>query len=91
MADLEAEQGTEDIDAEVAKPLTKFPEYIPSQKGKAKVPKDLDSNKFLLHTPLFPEHITFEGMRLVQVPLLKMEDWDMANHEQLPHLTTKII
>jgi len=84
--DLEVEQGTEDIDAEGADPLTKFREYIPKRKG-VKVPKDPDSDKFLIHTPLFPKHINFEGLHLALVPLLKIEDWDLAKHERFPHLT----
>jgi len=84
---LEAEEGTEDIDAEGIEPITKFLEYIPPRKGKMKVSNDPDSEQFIIHTPLLPEKITFEGMCLAHVPLLKMEDWDLADHESFPHLT----
>lgn len=86
MVDLEAEQGIEDIDIVGAEPLTKLPKYIPLQKGKVKVLKEPDSDKFLIHTPLLPEHIPFEGSRIVHVPLLKREDWDLDDHEKFPHL-----
>lgn len=35
-------------DTQPAHPLKKFPAYVPPQKGKAKVPKDLDETKSLL-------------------------------------------
>lgn len=51
-----------------------------------KVPKDPDVGKFVLNTPLLLENITFEGPRLVQIPHLKMEDWDLVYHERFSHL-----
>jgi len=39
--------------------LIKFPAYVPLQKGKAKVPKDLDETKSSLQTPLLPDSIIF--------------------------------
>lgn len=38
------DEGMEEQD-EAMHPRTKFPTYIPPQKGKAKVPKDLDKRK----------------------------------------------
>lgn len=39
----------EDVEMEVethgSDPLTRFPVYVPPQKGKARVPKDLDESK----------------------------------------------
>lgn len=52
-----------------------------------KVPKDPDVRKFLLNTPVIPEGITFEGPRLAWIPHLKLEDWDLADHERFPKLT----
>lgn len=50
VVDLEAEedQGTKDIDAEWAKPITRLHKYIPPRKGKEKVTKDQDSEKFTI-------------------------------------------
>lgn len=54
-----------------------------------KVPNDLDSNKFLIHTPLLWGEITFEALNLPRFPLLKIEDWDLVDHEQFPHLVNE--
>ena len=70
-------------------PISKFLEYIPPRKGKVKVPKDLDAGQFLLNTPLLPENLTFEGPHLALISHLKLEDWDLADHEKFPHLTTE--
>lgn len=43
VVDLEAKEGLEDIDIEGLDPLSKLSKYIPSCKGKVKVPKDLDA------------------------------------------------
>lgn len=55
--DLEVEeaQGTKDIDVEGVEPITKLPNYIPPQKGKEKVTKDPDAEKFTISTPLLLE------------------------------------
>ncbi|MCY6524806.1 hypothetical protein, partial [Actinobacillus pleuropneumoniae] len=50
----EASQGTKDVDVEGAEPITNLPQYIPPRKGKAKIPKDPDSQKFFISTPLLP-------------------------------------
>jgi len=52
-----------------------------------KVTKDPDAAKFLINTPLLPEGITFEGPGLAWIAYLKMEDWDLDDHERFPHLT----
>ena len=70
-------------------PPIKLPTYVPSQKGKAKVPKDLDETKSSLQTLLLPNNIIFEGTHMGQVPSLKFEDWALADHEKFPHLETK--
>ena len=88
VVDLEAEEGAEDIDIDGVDPISRLLEYIPPCKGKVKVPKVPDAGKFLLNTPLLVEGITFEVPCLVQIPHLKMEDWDLANHERFPHLAT---
>jgi len=53
---LEAEEGAKDIDDEGVKCITKFPKYIPPCKGKEKVTKDPDSEKFFIHMPLLPKN-----------------------------------
>jgi len=52
------------------------------------VPKDIDERKSTLQTPLLPQDIIFEGVHLGRVPVLKFEDWKIADHEKLPHLET---
>lgn len=66
----------------------RFPKYIPLMKGKTKVTKDLDTWKFSVSTPLLPEYIVFEGLRLECIPLLKMEYWDFVDLKNFPHLVT---
>jgi len=74
----------EDVEMEVetqgADPLTRLPAYVPSRKGKPRVPKDIDESKSSLQTPLLPDDIIFEGAHLGRVLVLKFEDWDLAEH-----------
>lgn len=58
------------------------------QKGKEKVPKDLDKSKSSLQTPLLLDDIIFQGTHLGWRLSLKFEDWDLANHEKFPYLET---
>lgn len=92
MVNLEEEeyQDIEELDAEEAKLISRLPEYIPPQKGRTKVTKDPDSRKFIVSTPLFLEHVEFEGTTLVHIPVLKMEDWDLENHDRFSHLATNM-
>jgi len=83
---VEEGQIMEDIVAEDTKPITKLPRYIPLRKGKAKITKDPDSEKFTISTPLLPEHVPFEGPRHARIPLLKMEDWDLEDRTNFPNL-----
>jgi len=53
-----------------------------------KVLKDTDARKFSLNTPLLLENITFEGPRLAQLSHLKLEYWDLTDHERFRHLAT---
>lgn len=87
---MEAKEGhgTEDIDVEVLEPITKFSNHIPPYKGKAKVTKGPNFDKFVISTPLLPEQVPFEGLRLAWISLLKMDDWDLEDHEQFPYLMT---
>lgn len=62
---LETEDGAYDIETEGMYPISKLPHYIPPPKGKVKITKDLDVDKFLIHTPLLLEKITFKGLHLV--------------------------
>ena len=72
---------TEDIEVEGFDPITKFPEYVPPCRGKAKVPKEIDESKATLYTPLLPDKIVFGGLNLVWILMLKLEDWDLADTE----------
>ena len=76
----------EELDYEEGEPITNLPEYIPLWKGKMKVTKDLYSGKFMVSTPLLPEQVIFEGAFLAHNLVLKMEDWDLADHAKFPHL-----
>lgn len=54
--DLEEEEYYDGVELndEEGKPITWFPEYIPTWKGKAKVTKDPDLEKFMISMPLLP-------------------------------------
>lgn len=80
MDDEDVGVDVEEVEARGANPITWLPEYVPLRKGKAKVLKYIDERKTPLQTPLLPDEIVFEGPRLAQVPLLKLEDWDLAYH-----------
>ena len=58
----------EDVEMEVetqgADLITRLPEYVPSCKGKAKVPKEIDESKSSLQTSLLPDDIFIEGPHL---------------------------
>ena len=69
--------------------MTRLPGYVPLCKPKTKVPKDIDESKTPLQTPLLPNEIVFDRLRLALVLLLKLEDWDLADHEKFPHLVTE--
>ena len=78
--DEEMEVETQGVD-----PITRMLEYIPLCKGKAKVSKDIDESKSSLETSLLLDDIVFEGAHLRRVSMLKFEDWDLVEHEKLPH------
>lgn len=69
-------------------PISRLLEYIPLLKGKVKVSKDPDLGQFLCNTPLLLENITFEGPHFVWILHLKLEDWDLVDHELFTHLDT---
>lgn len=81
--DEDMEEETEGMD-----PLTRFLAYVPLQKWKVKVPKDLDDSKSSLQILLLPDDIIFEGAHLGWLPSLKFEDWDLVGHNKFPHLVT---
>jgi len=56
------------------------------RKSMVKVPKDPDSMKFMVSMPLLLENVLFEGQLLNQIPILKVEDWDLGDHEKFPYL-----
>jgi len=66
-----------------------LPKYVPLRKPKSKVPKDNDEIKTPLQTPLLLDEITFESPRLAWVLILKLEYWDLADHEKFSHLATE--
>jgi len=43
----------------------------------------------MVSTPLLPKNVVFEGTLLGCIPMLKMEDWDLADHEKFPQLVLK--
>lgn len=47
-----------------AHPPKNLPAYVPPQKGKAKVPKDLDETKSSLQISLLQDNIIFEDTHL---------------------------
>ena len=67
VVELEAKDGTKYIDIEGLDPISRFLEYIRPCKGKVKVLKDLDVEKFLLNTPLLLKNVTFEGPYMVRI------------------------
>jgi len=79
---------TEHVEVEVFDLIIEFCEYVPPCRGKAKVPKNIEKSKVTLYTPLLSDKISFEGPRLAQILMLKLEDWDLTNTEQFPHLVT---
>jgi len=70
-------------------PITWLSEYVPLHKPKSKFPKDIHENKTPLQTPLLSDEISFDGLRLAWVLILKLGDWDLAHHEKFPHLETE--
>ena len=69
--------------------VEKLPEYVPPQKGKTKIPKDLDATKSSLQTPLLLDDTVFEGMHLGHVPTMKFENWYLTDSEKFPHHETR--
>lgn len=69
----------------------KLPTYVPSWKGKVKVPNDLEATKSAFQTRLLHDGINFEGPPLGQVPTMKFEDWDFVDSENFPHMATEIL
>ena len=83
----EAEDMEENI--QPVRSVAKLPEYVPSQKGKTKIPKDLDATKSTLQTSLLLDGIVFEGSHLDYMTIMKFEDRDLMDSEKFPHLETK--
>lgn len=86
MDDEEAGIDVEEVEVQGANPITRLPKYVPPHKGKTKVPKYINKSKVPLQTPLLLDEIVLEGACLGWVPLLKLEDWDLANDDKFPHL-----
>ena len=79
-----------EVDTKPTLSVIKLFTYVPSQKGKAKVPKDLDETKSFLQTSFLPDDIMFEGMHLGHVLTMKFEDWDLAYCEKFLTLRLEI-
>jgi len=86
LQDLIAQIKAQDEEVEDAIQLPSLPPYLPPWHGMAKIPKDLDTAKRTLQTPLLPNDIRFDGFPLGQVPSIKFEDWDLVDHEKFPQL-----
>jgi len=50
------------------------------------VPKDPDNVKFIVSIPLLLESVLLEGNLLACITHLKMEDWDLGDHDKFPQL-----
>lgn len=79
----------EKVEAQGVDPITQFLNYVPPCKPKSKVPKDIDESKTPLQTPLLLDEITFDSLCLAWVLILKIKDWDLADHENFMHLPTE--
>lgn len=44
--------------------------------------------KFMISMPLLLKKVVFEGTLLTRIYVLKLEDWDLTDHEKFPHLAT---
>lgn len=77
-----------EVETQGTDPLTKVPTYVPLQKGKSKVPKDINERNSSQQTPILPDDIIFKGVHLGRVPVLKFEDCNLVDHKKFPHLET---
>jgi len=89
MDDEDVGTDVEEVEVQGADLITRLPQYILPCKGNTKVPKDIDERKVPLQTTLLPDEIAFKGLCLGWVPLLKLEDWDLDDHDKFPHLATE--
>lgn len=78
--------GIENISEEGAKPISRLWSYIPPRKPTTKVTKNPISLKLEVFTHFLPEEVPIEGDLLAWVPFLKMEDWDLGDHEKFQQL-----
>ena len=79
----------EEVETQGVDPITRLLEYVPLCEPKTKVSRDINESKTPLQTPLLLAKIVFDRLCLARVPLLKLEDWDLADNEKFPHLATK--
>jgi len=40
----------------------------------------------MVSTPMLPEKVVFEGALLGHITTLKVEDWDLTDRDEFPHL-----
>lgn len=78
--------GIKEIHVKEGELMTMLPKYIRPCKAIAKFPNDPDNEKFMVSTPLLLEKVVFEGTLLTHISTLKMEYWDLGDHEKFPQL-----
>ena len=71
--EIELEEEIEE-DIQPVRATAKLPKYIPSRKGRVKVPKDLDVVTSTLNTSFLPEGVLFQGTAIGRVPTIEFED-----------------
>ena len=79
----------EDIVEEVD-PMSWLPKYMAQRKPVVKITKDLEKVKSHINTSLLPEKLPFEGEMFAKLPMLKLEDWDLANCVKFPLLAPSV-
>jgi len=75
----------QDEDEEGVFQIPSRPPYISLCTRTTKLPKDLDTTKNTLLTPLILDEIRFDGLPLGRVPSIKFKDWDLADSEKFPN------
>lgn len=64
----------------------RYGDYVPPNKGMAKVPANLDDVDSAISTPSLPKGVPVENSVVGRVAIMKFEDWDLADRVKFPHL-----
>lgn len=64
---------------------------MPPNKGKAKVPTNLDEVDTILITPSLPKGVPVEISLVGRIATLKFEDWDFVDTTKFPHVATSAL